>query len=226
MDPGLIRYRTPGLQLEPEGGPDRQDRRDRLRGQPEDDGEVGVAEEAEREVGVAEHVEGLDLTEDVGVLVHRRAMGDCEGLVHHDGPLGQRLQPLEIGPRELAPRPHRGFQGDPVEHLAVLDSGADLVVVAPDSNEGLQGPEQVHRLVGIGAVAHQVPEEHDLVPAFAPHEGQDGPQRLLVRVDVGQNEVLHLSASFEPRCRIASTIRRATTSAPSADESTARSARR
>jgi hypothetical protein len=57
---------------------------------PKIDREVRVAEEAERERGLPEDVERLDLAEDVGVLVDRGAVGDGEGAVDHDRALGQR----------------------------------------------------------------------------------------------------------------------------------------
>ena len=76
-----------GLEAEAERGAVRQDRLDRVGRQAEDHGEVRVPEEAEGEGRLPEHVQGLDLAEDVGVLVDRRAVGDRELAVHDDRPL-------------------------------------------------------------------------------------------------------------------------------------------
>src|SRR5712691_9625230 len=145
-----------------------------------------MAEEADGEVGLAEDVEGLDLPEDVGVLVDGRAVGDGERVVDEDRALGQALQPLQVRLGELAPRPERRLQGHPVEELALLD-----------------------------AVADEVAEEDALVPGLAADEREDGGEGFLVRVDVRQDQVLHPSVvpppSLRPR-RAASAMTRATAS--------------
>src|SRR5436305_2863390 len=127
--------------------------------QPEERRDVGVAEEGHRHLEAGEDLPGVDVGEDVGVLVERRAVADGEPLLHLHRSLGEAADVAEVGRGEPAGGPLRRRQGRLVEVPAEVDAGHHPVVIAPYGAE--PGPEVAHRLhhlAGRRAVAHQLGE--------------------------------------------------------------------
>src|SRR5947209_10133850 len=89
--------------------------------QPEERRDVGVAEEGHRHLVAGEDLPGVDVGEDVGVLVERRAVADGEPLLHLHRPLGEAADVAEVGRSEPAGGPLRRRQGRLVEVAAGVD---------------------------------------------------------------------------------------------------------
>ena len=82
--------------------------------------------------------QGVELVEDVGVLVERRAVADLDQVVHDERTRGQVGQPRAMFGRQRVDRPRRRALGDRVELLGVIHAGGDLVVIAADDRGWLE----------------------------------------------------------------------------------------
>ena len=108
-----------------------------------DEGEVGVAEEADRRLDVGEGLGRVELAEDVVVLVERRAVADGDGILDDLGALLQPDQEVEVLAGDGLLGPEDGRRGDGIEGLDRIEAGDGLVVVAADDGQGLEGQDLV-----------------------------------------------------------------------------------
>ena len=128
-----------------------------------DEGEMGVAEEADRRLDVGEGLGGVELAEDVVVLVEGRAVADGDRILDDLGALLQADQEIEVLPGDRLLGPEDGRGGDGVEGLDGIEPGDRLVVVAADDGQGLEGQDLLDDLVRRGPVADEVAEKDVVV---------------------------------------------------------------
>ena len=130
----------------------------------EDDGQVGVAEQAELTLARLQRPLRVVGVEDVVVLVERRAVTDLDAVVDHDGPGRQRPEILAVVLGQRLAGPHRGVLRDLVEVAGVVDPAGRLVVIAADDRDRLERADPVDDGVGLGAVADEVAEHEQRDP--------------------------------------------------------------
>ena len=152
---------------------------------------MGVAEEAEGRGQVAESLLGVEIAEDVIVLVEGRAVADDELAVDRLRSLGQAPEELGVGLGQGLLGPADGGRGDGVERLQGFGAAHGLVVVAPDDRQGFEGVDLADDLVGRGAVADQVAQADVVVDLFLGRELEQDFEGFQVAVDVAEDQVAH-----------------------------------
>jgi hypothetical protein len=155
-----------------------------------------VAEEADRRLDVGEGLGGVELAEDVVVLVEGRAVADGDGLLDDLGALLQPDQEVEVLPGDRLLGPEDGRRGDGIEGLDGVEPGDRLVVVAPDDGQGLEGQDLLDDLVRRGPVADEVAEKEVVVDPLLLDGLEDRVEGLEVAVDVGEDQVAQGTPSF------------------------------
>lgn len=146
-------------------------------------------------------------------------MADGEGLLDLQGADRKCLQEPVVARREFPGRPPRGRQGDRIEELARIEPGDDLVVVAPDRDFlPPDAPDPIDDVIGVRPVADEVAQDDDPVESLPADAGQDCRERLVVRMDVGEDEVARSFYGRSGRAR-ASSARSTRSAAVSIDSS-------
>ena len=107
------------------------------------------------------------------------------------GNLRQAGQPAQFVRSEAGGGPQGGGAGGGVEQVGVKLAGSGVVVVA-GHGEVRMAPQPGDAGAGVGAVAHQVAQEPDNIPAaVGAGVGQDGVKGFQVGMDVGKDEGAH-----------------------------------
>ena len=150
---------------------------------------MGVSVEAQRPLRGAKGLPCVARIEHVLILVMRSAMADLRQIIHAHGALRQRGQPGASVCGQRGRGPFDGHARDRVEAVDAIDPGADLVMVAANNGRDGQPLDQVDHFVRIGAVPHHVTEDEDALVVIGGRER--GLQRVEIRVDVADDEVLH-----------------------------------
>ena len=123
-----------------------------------DDRVVRVAEQAERPRDDLERAHRIELVEDVGVLVERRAVADLDEIVDDVRPFRQRGEPRPVLGRQHVERPVRGALRHGVEAFRLFEAARHLVVIAAHDRHRIERLHALDHGVRIGAVADEVAE--------------------------------------------------------------------
>ena len=159
---------------------------------------------------------GVEVREDVGVLVERRAVADDEELVHDGRARRQSLQELDVLLREPLGRPARRVERGRVEQLSRVDARDDLVVVAADRERRSCGSVRIRSRTLFGSAAYPTksPRQTTRSNFLRFTRREDRRERLVVRVEVREDEVAHAQRPFRrPRPATGEPPRRRSTTA-------------
>src|SRR5262245_16970749 len=98
----------------------------------EDGGHVRVPVQAQGPLRAYEATAGVEVVENIGVLVERRAVADLDHVVDQRRSGAHGGDPVAIFSRELGGGPADCVAGEVVETLDGFDPGPNLVVVSTD----------------------------------------------------------------------------------------------
>ena len=113
--------------------------------------------------GGVQRAQRVEIVEDVGVFVERRAVADLDEIVDDDRPGRQRGEPFAILGRQRVVGPADGAARDGVEAFGAFDARADLVVIAANQRVRRERANAFDDGVGIGAVADEIAEHEDAI---------------------------------------------------------------
>src|SRR5690349_14214514 len=127
------------------------------------------------------------------VLIKGRAMhaGNIQSRFGLKRTLGQSLEPFKVCGSEIFLRPKCGQRSDGIKAFQVANPRARLVVVAADKH-GAEFVRPGNYFVGVGAISDQVAKIPDHV--VSRERGSAGAERVVVRMDVTDDEDAHESA--------------------------------
>lgn len=153
-------------------------------------GDVGVAEEAELAALVDEALFGFLGAEDVnpagGAIEGGVDDGEvCDGALH-----GESAEVAFLFFVEAIAGVFHGHVGEVAEVFDVPFFGGFFVMVAFDDG-ATEGADEFEAFGGAGVVADDVAKANHVADALGLHVFQDGFERLLIAVDVGENSVAH-----------------------------------
>src|SRR4030042_285695 len=156
-----------------------------------DEGEMSMAEKAERSLDMVEGLGGVKLPEDIVVLVERRAVADGDRVVEELRTLLLAEEVIVVLLQNFLFGPENSRGGDGVERLDGVQAADGFVVVSADHGQGLQGLDPLDDLVGRSSIADHVAEEDVVVNLLLLDKLEHGQESFLVPVDVGEGKVAH-----------------------------------
>src|SRR5262249_23505876 len=143
-----------------------------------------------------ERPERVELVDDVGVLVERRAVTNLNEVVNILWTGGKRGKPRPMFSGQRLERPESGVPRPCLEAVSLFAPPPELIVIAADQRQRLDGLDAVDDGVWIRAVADQVAEHEGAVIATSGSVCDADVKRFEIGVDVGQNKIAHAGGLY------------------------------
>jgi len=166
-----------------------------------DEGEVGVPEKAYRRSDMKESFGGVELAEDVVVLIERGSVADGDVIMDHAGARVDTAEKAQAFFEEVVGCPLDCGCRNGIEGFNGFGIADGFVMISPNHAQRLESLHLLDHFVGRSAISHHVPEKKIMIDASSLREFQDGEESFQVAVDIGEYEIAHdqFACSFMER---------------------------